>query len=286
MIDFVKYRNLNLALSTLFLFIAAVAWYRYGVKYSIDFEGGTQIVLSFSQPVKSEDVKQILATKGWPGAITRDFSSTEILVRVREFVGDAKGEADRLKEALSQALPGNEISIQSTDSVGPSAGADLRWNAIKAIGIGLLAMLLYIAVFFEFSFALGAVFSLLHDALTIVGVFILFGLEISPNVIVAVLTILGYSINDTIVIFSRIRENMGKLSKSSLYEIVNVSTNQTLRRTVLTSFATSLTVLSFLILGGESLFDLSLALLIGIVVGTYSSIYVASPIMMMLHKNK
>ncbi len=286
MIDFLKYRNLNMALSTLFLIISGVAWYVYGVRYSVDFEGGTQIVLSFSKPVSSEEVKSILASKGWPGAITRDFSKTEMLVRVKEFIGDDKGEAERLKKALSDSLPGNEVVIKSKDSVGPAAGANLRLKAIYAVLIGLLLMLIYIAVRFEFSFAVGAVISLLHDALTIVGAFILLGLEMSPYVIVAVLTILGYSINDTIVIFTRIRENLAKMPHTSLYEVVNVSTNQTLTRTILTSFATSLTVLAFLFLGGESLRDLSLALLIGIVIGTYSSIYIASPIMMMLHKSK
>jgi len=286
MIDFLKFRTINLTLSTLFLVASGIAWYAYGIRYSVDFEGGTQIILSFSQPVTSTEVKSILASKGWPGAITREFSKTEMLVRVKEFMGDAKGEAERLKTALAESLPNIEVTIKSKDSVGPAAGANLRLRAIYAVLIGLLLMLIYIALRFEFSFAVGAVISLVHDALTIVGAFILMGLEMSPYVIVAVLTILGYSINDTIVIFTKIRENLGKMTRESMYDIVNTSTNQTLTRTILTSFATSLTVLAFLVLGGESLRDLSLALLIGIVVGTYSSIYIASPVMMMLHKQK
>lgn len=286
MIDFLRLRNINMGISVLFLVISGAAWYHYGIKYSVDFEGGTQIMLAFSQPVSSEQVKHILGTKGWPGAIIREFSPTELIVRVKEFTGDEKGEAERLKAALADSLSGNEVTIKSKDSVGPAAGANMRLKAVYAMLLGLLLMLIYIAVRFEFSFAVGAVISLLHDALTIIGAFILMGLEMSPNVIVAVLTILGYSINDTIVIFTRIRENIGKMATNSLYEIVNVSTNQTLTRTILTSFATSLTVIAFLVLGGESLRDLSLALLIGIVVGTYSSIYIASPIMMMLYKSR
>jgi preprotein translocase subunit SecF len=286
MIDFLKYRYLNISVSALFLVASVIGFYVRGINYSVDFEGGTQILLSFSQPVNSEKIKHILGTTGWPSAIIRDFSSTEFLVRVKEFTGDAKGEAERLKSALEENLSGNEVTIRSKDSVGPAAGSNLRSKAIYAMLLGLLLMLLYVAVRFEFSFAVGAVVSLFHDAFTIIGAFILMGLEMSPNVVVAVLLILGYSINDTIVIFTRIRENMAKMTGSTMYEIVNVSINQTLTRTLLTSFATSLTVFAFLFLGGESLRDLSLALLIGIVIGTYSSIYVASPIMMLLHKNK
>lgn len=286
MIDFLKYRNLNISLSTLFIIISIGAYFVRGVNYSVDFEGGTQILLSFSKPVTSEQVKSILSNKGWSGIITREFSDHEIVLRMKEFIGDIKGEADRVRSTLEENLPDTKVTLTSVESVGPAAGAHLRRNAIYALLIGLLLMLIYIAVRFQFSFAIGAVLSLFHDALTIIGAFILMGKEISPNVIVAVLTILGYSINDTIVIFTRIRENMAKMGHASLYTIVNTSINQTLTRTILTSFATSLTVLAFLVVGGESLHDLSLALLIGIVVGTYSSIYVASPIMMLLHKGK
>ena len=285
MIDFLKYRYLNIGLSTLFLIIAGIAWYTRGINYSVDFEGGTQILLSFSEKVSSEQIKNILASKGWPQVITREFSSQEILVRAKEFTGDLRSEAERLRSTLEENLPGNKVSIKAIDSVGPAAGSNLRSKAIYALLIGLLLMLAYVAIRFEFSFAVGAVLSLFHDALTIVGAFILMGKEISPNVIVAVLTILGYSINDTIVIYTRIRENMAKM-KGSLYDIVNTSINQTLTRTILTSFSTSLTVFAFLVVGGESLHDLALALLIGIIVGTYSSIYIASPIMMLLHKAK
>jgi preprotein translocase subunit SecF len=284
MIDFLKYRKLNLALSTLFIVISAVAWYTRGVTYSIDFEGGTQILLGFSKPVGADHVRELLVAKGYVGAITREFSPTEILVRVKEFTSDTQGEAERLRAVFQGVLSDNEVTIKSKDSVGPAAGAAMRMKAIYAVLIGLLLMLFYIMFRFEFSFAIGAVLSLLHDALTILGFFILFGFEISPNVIVAILTILGYSINDTIVIFDRIRHNITKMGSVSLHVVVNTSINQTLTRTILTSFATSLTVVAFLVLGGEGLRDLSLALLVGIMVGTYSSIYVASPIMMMLHK--
>lgn len=285
MIDFLKYRYLNIGLSTLFLVVSAAAWYMKGVNYSVDFEGGTQILLSFTDKVNSEQVKNILATKGWPEVITREFSDHEMIVRVKEFSADTQGEAEKLRATLEASLAGNKVEIKSVDSVGPAAGTNLRSKAIYALLIGLLLMLLYVAIRFEFSFAVGAVLSLFHDALTILGAFILMGKEISPNVIVAVLTILGYSINDTIVIFTRIRENMGKMH-SSLYNIVNTSINQTLTRTILTSLTTCMAAASFLVIGGESLHDLSLALLIGILVGTYSSIYIASPIMMLLHKGK
>lgn len=284
MIDFLKYKNVSFLASLAFIAFTIVSYFTVGVKYSVDFEGGTQILLSFSQPVGSQKIKEILNKAGWKGVVAREFSEKDVLIRVKEFSGDSQGEAERLTAALSEALPGNEISIESKDSVGPAAGESLRQKAIYALLLGLLFMLLYITVRFEFSFSVGAVLALLHDAVCIVGFFILMGKEVSPNLIVAILTILGSSINDTIVIFSRIRENLKKLAHTALGEVVNISVNQTLRRTILTSVSTALALLPILVLGGETLRDLSMALIVGIVVGTYSSIYIASPLMMLLHR--
>ncbi|MBN1549213.1 protein translocase subunit SecF [Candidatus Babeliales bacterium] len=284
MINFLKYRTLAFLLSGAFLAYTITSYFTVGLKYSVDFEGGTQILFSFSQPTTSQDVERILDEAGWPGIVTREFSNKEIMVRVKEFSGDAQGESERVKEALQKAMKDVTITIESKDSVGPAAGESLRQKALYALLLGLLAMLLYIAIRFEFSFAVGAVIALLHDALCILGFFILLGKEISPNIIVAILTILGCSINDTIVIFSRIRENTNKMAGRSLATIVNTSINETLRRTILTSVSTGLALLPILVLGGAVLSDLSMALLVGIIVGTYSSVYIASPVMMLLHK--
>jgi len=250
-----------------------------------DFTGGTQVLLNFKEPVSSEKLKTILENKGWQGLAIREFSKTEILVRVQDFSNDARGLAESIRAAAQERLENNVVTILSTDSIGSGIGKALRTQSTKAIVIGLLLMLLYIAIRFQFAFAVGAVIALLHDAIAVLAVFLFFNREISIDVIGAILAMLGYSINDTIVIFSRIRENMRIMKNVSLYDIVNMSINQTLRRTILTSLATALTVTPLFIFGGEALRDLSLSLLIGIVVGTYSSIYIASAGMLLLYKD-
>jgi preprotein translocase subunit SecF len=291
--DFLKYRYIAAIFSLSFLAVS-VGFYFYrlhtrghGFTYSIDFTGGTQILFKFSSPVGSEKIKEIVEKAGWEGPLTREFSESEALVRVKEVATDAKGLGARLQEALQTALPGTQVSILQSETVGGGVGSELRWNATRAILFSLIAMLIYIAVtFWSFSFAIGAIIALFHDPLFMLGTFLFLDKEISIIFIAAILAVIGYSINDTIVVFAQIRKNIQKMHGVPLAEVVNLSLNQTLRRTTLTSFATALTVLSMYLLGGEALRDFSLALLIGIVIGTYSSIYVASPIMMMFYKEK
>jgi len=293
MIDFLKYRLL-IACSSLIILVGAVGTYFYkqstrgsAFVYSIDFTGGTQVLLRFDKPVSSMRVKEILDAQGWSGAVIREFSSTEILIRVREFVNDAQGLSERIKSALEAGMPDTKAMILQSEAVGAGVGAELRWKAVMAVVISLIALLFYIAFsFWSFSYAVGAVVALAHDALIMLSFFLIFDREISITAIGAILAVLGYSINDTIVIFSSIRNHIKKMHGTSLAKIVNISLNVTLRRTILTSFATLLTVLAMLILGGEALRDFTLTLLIGIVFGTYSSIYIASPVMMLLYNEK
>jgi len=259
----------------------------YAFVYSVDFTGGTQVLLDFSRPVTGELVAQALDKAGFSGAMTRDFSSHKVLVRVKQFESDAAGSAARIQQALEANLPDVKVTIDQVDSVGAGIGESLRWKSVQAVLVGLLLMLIYIAArFWSWGFAVGSVVSLFHDALLVLTVFLLCDFEISVGVIGAILAVLGYSINDTIIIFARIRENMARLTDTSLEEIVNISTNETLRRTILTSFATTLVVVSLVIFGGEVLRGLSLVLLIGFIFGTYSSIFVASPVMLLFHTNK
>ncbi len=294
MINFLKFRGLTTLLSFLmFVAFAGVAIYRqqtrgYVFSYSIDFTGGTQILLKFDSPVKASEVKKIIIEKGWKDVITRDFSPEEVLVRVKEFANDAKGVGERLRYAVDEGFPKHNVELLQSDGVGPGVGSSLRWKSIRAVLIALIAMLAYIALrFWSFSFAMGAVVALLHDAFAMIAVFLLFDRAISINVIAAILAVIGYSINDTIVIFSQIRENLKKMTDvSSLAEVVNDSLNRTFKRTMLTSISTGLPVLVMLFFGGEALRDFSMAFLGGIIFGTYSSIYIASPIMMMLYRQK
>ena len=292
MINFLKYRwmcglfSISFLVASLGVYIYKWQTRGYTFVYSVDFTGGTQVLLKFEKPVSVCHLKDILEKNGWKNPITREFSAPEeVLIRVSEYSNDSKGLGERIRGAIQAEIPDNQAVILQSEAVGPGVGQSLRWNFFLAVLIALIAILIYIAVrFWSFSFAVGAIVALIHDPMAILGIFLMFDREISVNVIGVILAVIGYSINDTIVIFSRIRDNLHKMKGSSLHEIVNVSINKTLRRSVLTSFATALTVLSMLFFGGEALRDFSLALLVGIVFGTYSSIYIASPVMMLLYK--
>ena len=287
MIDFLKYRYICaiISLGIIGLFIGTYAYkkYTYGsaFTYSIDFTGGTQVLFKFEKPIALVDLKNILEHQGYNRAVLRQFSNNEILVRVPEFSNDAQGLATKMVASVQSDLPDNNVSILQNEAVGAGVGKELWWKSLQAILYALIAMLCYIAIRFRsFAFGMGAVVALAHDAIIMLGVFLLLDREISITVIGAILAVLGYSVNDTIVIFSQIRQNMKKMSGMPIDQIVDVSINQTLRRTILTSVSTMLTVLAMFIFGGEVLRDFSLALLIGIIFGTYSSIYIASPVMM------
>ena len=293
MINFVKYRMITAIVSVLLIgsFFGFAIYKKqttgHVFKYSVDFTGGAQVLLKFSQPVSMLAIKDILDKEGWDGAALREFSADEILVRIKlDQVGKELGQvAELMQAAVQKALPSVNVQVLQSESVGPEVGETLRGKSVRAVLLALLAMLAYIALrFWSFGFALGAVVALFHDAILMLAVFLLFDREISVNVIGAILAVMGYSINDTIVIFAQIRDNAKKMSHDSLKTIVNVSLNQTLRRTLLTSISTGLAVVSMLVLGGEALRDFSLALLVGIIVGTYSSIYIASPVMMLLDR--
>lgn len=293
-INVVKYQKVCAIFSLLFfLAFGGMAWYRYKThgevfSYSIEFTGGTQVLFKFDKPVSAHKVKEVLQAAGWTSAITREFSDTDVLVRVKEHESDAKGLGERIHQSLEKAFPENNSSVLQTESIGSGVGSSLRWKSIYAGFLAIFLMILYIAFrFWSVAFALGAVFSLLHDALVIIAVFMFLDREISVNVVGAVLAVLGYSMNDTIVIYSQIKHNIQKFgSTMAIGDIVNLSVNQTLRRTLLVSFATTLTVMALLLLGGEALRDLSLALLVGIVFGCYSSIFIASPIMMFFYRRQ
>jgi preprotein translocase subunit SecF len=293
MIDFLKYRPIC-ALFSVLIFATFIGMYTYrkvtrghAFSYSVEFTGGTQVLLHFDKPVKSSQVIDILQNHGWHGATTREFSANELLVRIKETSSDIAHVASTIKNSLEAGLPGTTIQVLKVDSIGEGLGATLSSNSLQAVVLGLILMLIYIAWrFWSFSYATGAVVSLAHDAIVILLLFLIFDKEISMNVIGAIMAVLGYSINDTIVIFARIRDNIKTMKNSSINDIVNLSINQTLRRTILTTFATMLVVLALLLLGGETLRDLALALFVGIVFGIYSTIYIANPVMLFLYKEQ
>lgn len=293
MIDFLRYRYLCAFFSCVLLasFVGGIFYKRSergsAFVYSVDFTGGTQVLVGFDQPVSPQQVSAIIEQNGFENPVIREFSGNDLLIRVKNFENTAEGIGSTLQSVLERTIPGVSATIKQVDSVGAGVGAALRTNSLYAVVVALAAMLLYIWFRFRsLAFGVGSVISLFHDVLVILSFVLWFDYEISLNIIAAVLFILGYSINDTIVIFARIRENLARLTTRSAYDVVNISINETLRRTILTSFSTSLVVVALLLFGGEALRALSLALMLGMIFGTYSSIFIASPVMLAFHKDR
>lgn len=282
MIDFLKYRRVCLLVSVVFFATGIVAYFvKGGFKYHIDFAGGTELRVKFDKQLASTQIRNLVSTAGFSDAIIQSIGSdgTEFLIRVSE---SSESVEDRFSAYIAQELPDNRMIIRHVEWVGAEVGKDIKWNALISVILSLLLIMLYVAVRSRYRFAVGAVVAIAHDMIAVLIYFLIFGEPISLHVLAAVLAILGYSLNDTIVIFSRVRENFAKMKGVSEEEIVNKSINQTLSRTLLTSFSTLLAVGSIFFLGGEALHGFSLAMLIGIVVGTYSSVYIASPVMLAL----
>lgn len=255
-----------------------------GFLYHIDFVGGTELTVSFEKPIKVATLRNSMGDKGWKDLTIQSVGFGVEKSKYKEFivrVGDTSDKIEsKFEKDLDSAISDNKSKILGVSRVGAEVGKDIRWNAFLAVLLSILIILIYVSIRSKYRFALGAVAAIIHDLLVVLVVFVVLREQISVAVLAAILAILGYSLNDTIVIFSRIRENMKKLKGKSEVEIVNISLNQTLRRTLLTSFSTLLTVVSILILGGEALHGFALAMLVGIIAGTYSSIYIASPVML------
>lgn len=316
-IDFIGKRKFTAGLSIALLVVSGVAVAINGVKLGIDFQGGTEMQVLFT-PGATVDESAIRVIVGECGvndsSVVRygETSADEFQIRFRQDAtardsgegcrltpeqlaavedaskagggsGDAgeKGETiDKLTYALGNSI--GALTVQRVEFVGPRVGAELRDSAIRSLAVATLLILLYIAFRFSARFAPGAIFALIHDVGITAGIFVIFGLEFDLRVLAALLAIIGYSLNDTIIIYDRIRENMALRTKHDLVDVLNQSVNQTLSRTILTSGTTLLAVLSLWLLGGEVIRPFAIAMTIGIVVGTYSSIFIAAPTLLLL----
>jgi preprotein translocase subunit SecF len=285
MIDFLKHRYICFAVSAVLLLVGVGAYFVKGVKYDVGFAGGTSFNISFEKKINISDVRKAVSDKGWPDAVIQSVGSKGIQFLV-QIVSHEVSIGDKFKKEVGESLSEYKMDVGSIERVGPEVGKDIKWNAVKAVLLSLLIILLYVAIRSKYRFAAGAVAAIAHDMIIVLACLVIFGEQMSLHVLAAILAILGYSLNDTIVIFSRVRDNMKKMKGASEIDIVNTSLNQTLRRTMLTSISTFLAVGSIFILGGKALHGFSLAMLIGIVVGTYSSIYIASPVMLALKPSK
>ena len=282
-IDFASKRYWALGASATLLLVGLFFMLiHHGFVYSIDFTGGTMLQYRFEQEVADGDLRKALGDAGIKAEITavKDANQTgsESMIKIPGEEISAEQQA-HIDQTLTTAFPGNIHELRKVDRIGPRVGEELKSDAILAVVISLLLIVLYVTIRFEFMFAVGALVATAHDVLIMLSVISIMKTEISLSIIAALLTIVGYSINDTIVVYDRIRENMKPMAGKPMKQIVNVSVNQTLSRTILTAATTIFVVVVMLIFGGETLKPMVFSLFVGLVVGTYSSVYIASPIL-------
>jgi len=279
-INFMGVRHVAFALTVLLTVASLGSLVVKGLNFGLDFTGGTLIELGYERPVELEQVRGQLVQAGFTDAVMQSFgATTDVLVRMP---GDDPQLGERIASALRNADGGNAVSVKRVEFVGPAVGEELRDQGGLGMLLALGGILVYVAFRFQWKFGFGAVLSLFHDVIVVLGVFSFFQISFDLTVLAAVLAVIGYSLNDTIVIFDRIRENFRMLRKAELLENINISTTQTLLRTMATSVSTLLAVGALMVFGGENLWGFSLALLIGVGVGTYSSVYVAGTLLVWL----
>jgi preprotein translocase subunit SecF len=285
-IDFLKIRYIVGVTSALLVLLTVWSLATRGLNFGIDFTGGTLIEVGYPEAVVLADVRTALAEGGFPQALAQHFgAATDVLIRLAPEPGK---ESAQLSESAMQALRAQNPAVQMrrVEFVGPQIGAELAEQGGLAMIYALIGILIYIIVRFQWRFAPGAVVATIHDVVIILGVFSFFQYEFDLTVLAAILAVIGYSLNDTIVVYDRIRENFRRIRKASSYDIINIAINQTMSRTIMTGLTTLLVLLALYYFGGETIHNFALALILGIIVGTYSSIYVASAIALALGVSK
>ena len=282
-ISFNKFYKLFNLISIVLVFISLVLLLFKGLNYGVDFKGGTLIELrSKDIQITISKLRQSLMNMNLGDVSVKQFGNqNDYLIKFEKKDTTNANLINEIKVDLIKSI-GPGFDFRRVESVGPKVSSELLKSGIIAIGLSLAAMLFYIWIRFEWQFSLGAIIALFHDVIITLGVFSLFSLEINLSIVAAVLTIVGYSMNDTVVIFDRVRENLKKFSDIKIFELTNISINQTLSRTIITSITTLLALLSIYFFGGEVLKGFSLAMILGVIFGTYSSIYIANPILVSL----
>lgn len=277
-VDFMGARRWTYFLTAALFIGSFIALWWNGLNLGLDFTGGTQVIVQYQQPANIPAIRDTLRANGFEKAVVQNYGRAEdVLINL---VGGSETDQNALGHKVITYLPG--ASLQRVDFIGPQVGQELITKGSLAILISVIATMIYIALRFEYRFAVSAALALIHDPVLIIGVFALTHLEFNLISLAAVLTVLGYSLNDTIVVFDRVRENFRKMRKISPVDVMNLSINQTLSRTIMTSGLTLFVVVALLVFGGEMLRGFSVALFVGIVIGTYSSIYVAGTLALAL----
>ena len=279
-INFMGVRNVAFGVTVLLTVLALFSMFHKGMNYGLDFTGGTLIELTYEKPADLTKVRNELVSAGFHDAVVQSFgATTDLLVRMP---GDDPLLGNKVAAALGQVDTSNPAVIKRVEFVGPQVGEELRDQGGLGMLMALGGIMLYLAFRFQWKFAVGAIVSLVHDVIVTMGVLSWFQITFDLTVLAAVLAIIGYSLNDTIVVFDRVRENFRVLRKASLIDNINISTTQTLLRTMATSISTLLAIAALLIFGGDNLWGFSIALFVGVLAGTYSSIYIANVVLIWL----
>ncbi len=286
--DFASKMKAAVIASVVFILIGlASIVYHGGLNLGVDFAGGAVVQIKFQKEATTDRLRSALDGVQLENSTIQAFGAAEnreFLIRTPETAADLKVLTDRIDSALSTTFGQGAYEIRRVEAVGPKVGKDLTQKALLALALSWAAMLVYVGFRFEFRYAVGGIIALIHDVLVTVGVLSLLNMEFTLNTVAALLTIIGFSINDTIVIFDRIRENVKKKVRADLRQIVNVSVNETLSRTILTSLTVFLVLLSLLFLGGPVIFDFSFTLFVGVIAGCYSTVFIASPFVLLMER--
>ena len=286
--DFIGKKKITLWISALAIFISlGSVFFHGGLRLGVDFAGGLVAEIKFSKPIDISKVRDATDAIGLKDAVVQKFGGeNEFLIRVEKATDDLEAISKTIQASLQERFKDGSLEIRRIEVVGPKVGKDLQEKAMWAVGLAFLGILLYVAFRFrEIAYGLGGIVALFHDIMITFGAISIFNIEFSLNVLAVILTIIGFSINDTIVIFDRVRENVKKLRKDDLVTIFNVSINETLGRTILTSGTVMMVVLILFFFGGEVIHDFAIALIVGLITGTYSTIYIASPVVLFWEKN-
>ena len=285
--DFIGKKNFTLWVSAIAILISLGSiFFHGGLKYGVDFAGGILLQIKFSKAVDIAEVRNALEAIGSKDAMVQKFGGeNEFLIRGEKASGDLEEMSRKMQSSLQGQFKDNALEIRRTEVVGPKVGRDLKEKAIWATALSFLAILVYVAFRFrQLSYGLGGIVALFHDIVVTFGAISILNIEFSLNVLAVILTIIGFSINDTIVIFDRVRENIKKMRKDSLETVFNTSINECLGRTILTSGTVMMVVLILFFFGGPVIHDFTTALIVGLISGTYSTVYIASPVVLLWDK--
>ena len=282
--NFNKFFKFFNALSLVLIIISITLLIFKGLNFGVDFKGGTLIELrATDKQITISQVRQSFLNMNLGDVTVKKFGkNNDFLIKFEKKENNNNNLITQIKDDLTNSV-GPGFNFRRVENVGPKVSSELLRSGIIAIGLSLVAMLIYIWIRFEWQFSIGAILALFHDVILTLGIFSLFSLEINLSIVAAVLTIVGYSMNDTVVIFDRVRENLKKFSDIKIFDLTNISINETLSRTIITSITTLLALVSIYIFGGEILKGFSLAMILGVIFGTYSSIYIANPILILLN---